>query len=83
MMQLGLDMSRHLLDVYTKFQIAMPKHVEESPKIINKSALCKNNCQNSENKIFARKGTDVCREIAVYRIEGFILINKVMNAKKK
>ena len=30
-MQLKLDMSCHLLNVYTKFQIDISKHVEEKP----------------------------------------------------
>ena len=30
-MKLELDMWRHLLDVHTKFQIDMPKHLEKSP----------------------------------------------------
>ena len=31
-MQLKLDMSCHLLNVYTKFQIDISKHVEKSPE---------------------------------------------------
>ena len=31
-MQLKLDMSCHLLNVYTKFQIDISKHVEENPE---------------------------------------------------
>ena len=31
-MKLKLDMSRHLLNVYTKFQIDISKHVEKSPE---------------------------------------------------
>ena len=35
--KLKLDLWRHILDVYTKFQIDISKHVEKSPENFEKS----------------------------------------------
>ena len=51
-MKLGLDLW-YILDVYTKFQIDISKHVEKSLELFKQSKTCKNICPNSENKIFA------------------------------
>ena len=46
-MRLELHVWHDQLNAYTKFQTDTSKHVE-------KSNMCKNNCQNSEKRIFAR-----------------------------
>ena len=47
-MKLELDVWHHWLDVYTKFQIDISKHVEKSPENFEKFKTHKNNDQNSK-----------------------------------
>ena len=82
-MKLELDLRRRLLDVYTKFQIDIVKHVEKARKT-EKSKTRKNNRQNSENKIFAKYGSYVEKYTADHicnKFKGFILLYEVMVAK--
>ena len=58
-MKLELDVLHNLLDVYTKFNIDISKHVEEILEIFETSKTHKNNRQNSENHIFERNWTYV------------------------
>ena len=64
-MKLELDLWHHLLDVYTKFQIDILKHAEESPENFEKSKTHKNNRKNSENTIFVKQKQNrhLCREV--------------------
>ena len=79
-MKLKLDVWRHLLDVYTKFEIDILKHVEKwkkDQKTSKKSKTRKNNRQNSENKSFAKNGSYVDNYTAgqqCTKSERFILI---------
>ena len=51
-MQLKLDMSCHLLNVYTKFQIDISKHVEERPE--NADGRTDGYCQGIIRPFFKR-----------------------------
>ena len=61
-MKLELDVWHYLLNVYTTFQIDTSKHVEKSPENFAKSKTRKNNRQNFENMIFAKK-RHLCPEV--------------------
>ena len=60
-MKLELDVWRCLLDVYTKFQTNISKHVKKGIENLkkNKYKKYKNNRPSYENKIFATKRTYV------------------------
>ena len=58
-MKLELDMWRHLLDIYDRFEIDISKDAEKNGKLLFKSKTRKNSCLNSENKIFGTDGTYV------------------------
>ena len=53
--KLELDAWHRLLDLYTKFQIAIPEHIKQSQEIVEKSKTRKNYRQNTKNMIFAKK----------------------------
>ena len=53
--KLKLDLWHHLLNVSTKFQIDISKHVEKSLENLEKSKICENNRQNSKHKVFEKK----------------------------
>ena len=58
-MKLELDVWHYLLNVYSKLQIDIWKHVKKSPENCNKIQNTQNNCPNSENAIFVTNGTYV------------------------
>ena len=58
-MKLELDVWHYLLNVYAIIQNDISKHVEKSPENFANSKMCKNNRQNSENRIFPKNGTYV------------------------
>ena len=59
-MKLELDVWRCLLDVYTKFQTNISKHVKKGIENLTKiQKKYKNNRPSYENKIFATKRTNV------------------------
>ena len=83
-MKLELDEWHHLLNVYTRFQIDISKHVENSPENFEKSKARKNNRQNSENMIFTKNRTYVEKYTAGHlstKFEECILIYEAMIAK--
>ena len=76
-MELELDLWRHLLNCYTKFQIDIANHVEQKPEKLR---------QNSENKIFFNKKPYVQKYAAGNirtKYEGSILIYEAMIAKNE
>ena len=58
-MKIEFDLLHRQLYVCTNFQINISKHVEKSSESLKKFKTRKNNCQNSQNKIFAKNGTYV------------------------
>ena len=84
-MKLELDLWCCLLDVYTKFRIDILKHVEKSPKNFEKSKTHKNNCLNSENRIWGNKNGTYAEKYTeghqCTKFEGFILIYEAIVAK--
>ena len=62
-MKLELDVWHHLLDVYTKFQIDIPKHVKKALKTSKNPKHAKIIAKNSENMIFAKKKRILCQEV--------------------
>ena len=83
-MKLKLDVWHHLLDVYAKFEINIFKNVQKSMENFKKSQTCKNDCQNSGNKIFPTIWTFVEHHTEGYlctKFERFIFIYEAMIAK--
>ena len=78
-MKLELEVWHHLLDVYTKFQIDISKHVERSQVNFEKSKMHKNSRQNSENVIFAKSWNYVEKQTAGHlctKFEKFVFMRQ-------
>ena len=76
-LKIEFDVWRRQLVVYTYFQIDSTKHVMKARKTLQKFKTHKNNCQNFENKIFAKHGTDTEKYLYT-KCEIFILIYEAM-----
>ena len=73
-MKLNHNMFYCLLNVYTKFQIDISKHIVKKPrKLFKNSNTHKNDCQNSQKLVFCDK----------QNFEGFLLICEAMIAKNE
>ena len=76
-LKIEFDVWHRQLVVYTNFQIDSTKHVMKARKTLQKFKTRKNNCQNSENKLFAKNGTDA-EKYWYTKCEIFILIYEAM-----
>ena len=62
-MKLELDMWRHLLDVYTKFQTDIAKHVQKS--VPNLSPLYDFKAMNVDKLLWPIFGCKVCQSVPI------------------
>ena len=57
-MKLELDVWHRIINVYTKFQIDISKHVKKNRKTKKKSKTRKDNRQNPKHMLFAKKNLE-------------------------
>ena len=80
-MKLKLYVSWHLPNVHTKVRIDIYKNGEKVMKFSKAPKYALKNCQNSQNKIFVKNGTNVGKPTKSTTFEVFVWIFKAMNAK--
>ena len=90
-MKLEIDMWHHLLDLYTKFQTDISKHVQKSPENFSlagsstnapfSSVFVRQRAKNYPTMIKINRDQDT-HNISVYQIWALCMIVKAMNSDK-